>query len=146
MSKTVRYAYLLGTEKLVMPSLSETAIAVMGNAYPDVVKNRDFVVNVLAREGDVAAVDGVSLEIKKGEFLSFLGPSGSGYHLQTQEASWKNADHAATARPHSDTSSVIQALAHQRRRRKNANSVTTITPSMFPSSSMYGLEWQSTQW
>jgi alanyl-tRNA synthetase len=48
--RAVRYAYLLGTEKLVMPSLAETAIAVMGNAYPDVVKNRDFVVNVLARE------------------------------------------------------------------------------------------------
>ncbi|MCB0955696.1 MAG: alanine--tRNA ligase, partial [Ilumatobacter sp.] len=48
--RAVRYAYLLGTEKLVMPTLSETAIAVMGNAYPDVVKNRDFVVGVLARE------------------------------------------------------------------------------------------------
>ena len=50
--RAVRYAYLLGTEKLVMPSLAETAIAVMGNAYPDVVKNRDFIVNVLAREED----------------------------------------------------------------------------------------------
>ena len=48
--RAVRYAYLLGTEKLVMPSLAETAIAVMGNAYPDVVKNRDFVTSVLARE------------------------------------------------------------------------------------------------
>ena len=28
--------------------------------------------------GDVAAVDGVSLQVRKGEFLSFLGPSGSG--------------------------------------------------------------------
>ncbi|MEN9644849.1 MAG: hypothetical protein RL238_1518 [Actinomycetota bacterium] len=48
--RAVRYAYLLGTEKLVMPSLAETAISVMGNAYPDVIKNRDFVINVLARE------------------------------------------------------------------------------------------------
>jgi len=48
--RAVRYAYLLGTEKLVMPSLAETAIAVMGNAYPDVLTNRDFVINVLARE------------------------------------------------------------------------------------------------
>jgi alanyl-tRNA synthetase len=48
--RAVRYAYLLGTEQLVMPRLVETAIDVMGNAYPDVVKNRDFVVGVLTRE------------------------------------------------------------------------------------------------
>ncbi len=48
--RAVRYAYLLGTEKLVMPTLVETAIDVMGNAYPDVSKNRDFIVGVLTRE------------------------------------------------------------------------------------------------
>ena len=48
--RAVRYAYLLGTEQLVMPRLVETAIDVMGNAYPDVVKNRDFLVGVLTRE------------------------------------------------------------------------------------------------
>jgi alanyl-tRNA synthetase len=48
--RAVRYAYLLGTEQLVMPRLVETAIAVMGNAYPDVVKNRDFIMGVLTRE------------------------------------------------------------------------------------------------
>ncbi|HTH05161.1 MAG TPA: alanine--tRNA ligase, partial [Ilumatobacteraceae bacterium] len=48
--RAVRYAYLLGTEKLVMPSLVETAIGVMANAYPDVVKNRDFILGVLTRE------------------------------------------------------------------------------------------------
>jgi alanyl-tRNA synthetase len=48
--RAVRYAYLLGTEHLVMPRLVETAIDVMGNAYPDVVKNRDFIVGVLGRE------------------------------------------------------------------------------------------------
>ena len=48
--RAVRYAYLLGTDKLVMPRLTETAIDVMGNAYPDIVKNRDFVVNVMERE------------------------------------------------------------------------------------------------
>src|SRR5215210_3550238 len=48
--RAVRHAYLLGTEKLVMPSLVETAISVMGNAYPDVIKNRDFIVGVLTRE------------------------------------------------------------------------------------------------
>ena len=48
--RAVRYAFLLGTEQLVMPRLVETAIDVMGNAYPDVVKNRDFLVGVLTRE------------------------------------------------------------------------------------------------
>ena len=48
--RAVRYAFLLGTEQLVMPRLVETAIDVMGNAYPDVVKNRDFILGVLTRE------------------------------------------------------------------------------------------------
>jgi alanyl-tRNA synthetase len=48
--RAVRYAYLLGTEQLVMPRLVETAIDVMGAAYPDVVKNRDFLLGVLTRE------------------------------------------------------------------------------------------------
>src|SRR3954452_1941905 len=48
--RAVRHAYLLGTDRLVMPSLAETAIDVMGTAYPDVAKNRDFIVGVLTRE------------------------------------------------------------------------------------------------
>jgi alanyl-tRNA synthetase len=48
--RAVRYAYLLGTDKLVMPRLTQTAIDVMGNAYPDIVKNRDFVVSVMEKE------------------------------------------------------------------------------------------------
>ena len=48
--RAVRHAYLLGTEKLVMPGLVETAIDVMGNAYPDVIKNRDFILGVLTKE------------------------------------------------------------------------------------------------
>jgi len=46
----VRYAYLLGTESLVMPRLTEVAIDVMGAAYPDLVKNRDFVISVMTKE------------------------------------------------------------------------------------------------
>ena len=48
--RAVRHGFLLGTEKLVMPSLSNVAIDVMGHAYPDVVKNRDFIVGVLTKE------------------------------------------------------------------------------------------------
>jgi len=48
--RAVRHAYLLGTERLVMPSLAQIAIDVMGNAYPDVAKHRDFIVSVIERE------------------------------------------------------------------------------------------------
>jgi len=48
--RAVRHAFLLGTEKLVLPSITETAIDVMGNAYPDLRANRDFIVGVVAKE------------------------------------------------------------------------------------------------
>ena len=48
--RAVRHAYLLGTEKLIMPGLVQTAIQVMAGAYPDVAKNQDFIVSVLTRE------------------------------------------------------------------------------------------------
>ena len=48
--RAVRHAYLLGADKLVMPGLVEESIAVMGEAYPDVVKNRDFITGVITRE------------------------------------------------------------------------------------------------
>jgi len=48
--RAVRHAYLLGTEKLVMPSLVETAITTMGEAYPDVVAQKDFIMGVLTKE------------------------------------------------------------------------------------------------
>jgi alanyl-tRNA synthetase len=48
--RAVRHAFLLGTESLVMPSMSETAISVMGRAYPDLAANSDFILGVLAKE------------------------------------------------------------------------------------------------
>jgi alanyl-tRNA synthetase len=48
--RAVRHAYLLGADKLVMPKLAETAIEVMGEAYPEVAKNRDFILGVITRE------------------------------------------------------------------------------------------------
>ena len=48
--RAVRYAYLLGTEELVMPTLADVAVTVMGNAYPDVARQRDFIVGVLGKE------------------------------------------------------------------------------------------------
>jgi alanyl-tRNA synthetase len=48
--RAVRHAFLLGADKLVMPGLVEESIALMGEAYPDVVKNRDFITGVITRE------------------------------------------------------------------------------------------------
>jgi alanyl-tRNA synthetase len=48
--RAVRYAFMLGTTDLVMPKLSEVAIDVMDNAYPDVRRNADFITSVIARE------------------------------------------------------------------------------------------------
>ena len=48
--RAVRHAFLLGAEKLVLPGLVEESIAIMGDAYPDVVKNRDFITGVITRE------------------------------------------------------------------------------------------------
>lgn len=48
--RAVRHAFLLGTEKLVMPSIANTAIDVMGNAYPDLMQNRDFILGVISKE------------------------------------------------------------------------------------------------
>jgi alanyl-tRNA synthetase len=48
--RAIRFAYLLGADRLVMPTLAETAIGVMGEAYPDLLKNRDFILNVITRE------------------------------------------------------------------------------------------------
>ncbi len=48
--RAVRFAYLLGTDDLVMPRLVEIAGQVMGNAYPDVVKNLSFITDVIGKE------------------------------------------------------------------------------------------------
>ncbi len=48
--RAVRYAFLLGTDKLVMPDLTGVAIDVMGNAYPELHKNADFITGVIGRE------------------------------------------------------------------------------------------------
>ena len=48
--RAVRHAYLLGVEKLVLPSMVDTAIEVMGDAYPGVRANRDMVVDIITRE------------------------------------------------------------------------------------------------
>jgi alanyl-tRNA synthetase len=48
--RAVRHAYLLGCEKLVMPSLVETTLGIMKGAYPELATNSDFILGVITRE------------------------------------------------------------------------------------------------
>ena len=48
--RAVRHAYLLGTDKLVLPRLVNEAIDVMSPAYPDLGQHRDFIEGVVTRE------------------------------------------------------------------------------------------------
>jgi alanyl-tRNA synthetase len=48
--RLVRHAYLLGANDLVTPDLVRSTVEVMGASYPDLVKNHDFITNVVVRE------------------------------------------------------------------------------------------------
>ncbi len=48
--RAVRHAYLLGTDKLVMPKLVETAVEIMQEAHPTLKSNKDFILGVLTKE------------------------------------------------------------------------------------------------
>lgn len=48
--RTVRHAYLYGTEDLVVPRLVEATIEVMVEAYPELKARQDYIVEVVSRE------------------------------------------------------------------------------------------------
>jgi alanyl-tRNA synthetase len=48
--RAVRHAYLLGCDKLVMPSLVETSLGIMKGAYPELATNSDYILGVITRE------------------------------------------------------------------------------------------------
>ncbi|MDQ3306009.1 MAG: alanine--tRNA ligase, partial [Actinomycetota bacterium] len=48
--RAVRHAFLLGVDKVVTPELVDATVDVMGEAYPELAQNRDFVVGVVGRE------------------------------------------------------------------------------------------------
>ncbi len=48
--RAVRHAYLLGTDKPVTPALVTATVDVMGDAYPELAKNHDFIAGVVGRE------------------------------------------------------------------------------------------------
>jgi alanyl-tRNA synthetase len=48
--RAVRQGFALGVEKLVLPRMVEAAVEVMSPAYPELLRNRDFIVDVVTRE------------------------------------------------------------------------------------------------
>lgn len=50
--RAVRHAWQLGSRALIMPSLVEATIGVLGDAYPVLVEQRDFIHDVVTREED----------------------------------------------------------------------------------------------
>ncbi|MEM8903501.1 MAG: alanine--tRNA ligase [Actinomycetota bacterium] len=48
--RAVRHAWKLGVETPVMPTMVDTAVEVMGDAYPDLRKNQGFIRDVIGRE------------------------------------------------------------------------------------------------
>ncbi len=50
MRRAIRHARLLGRDEPVLPGLVESTIALMGDAYPELVERRDFVLDVAQRE------------------------------------------------------------------------------------------------
>ena len=48
--RAVRFAYLMGVERLVLPTMVERCIEIMGDAYPVLVTNRDLVLGTISRE------------------------------------------------------------------------------------------------
>jgi alanyl-tRNA synthetase len=48
--RAIRFAYLLGVERPVLPAMVERTIDVMGDAYPEVVDGRELVLPIITRE------------------------------------------------------------------------------------------------
>ncbi|HEX6237970.1 MAG TPA: alanine--tRNA ligase, partial [Acidimicrobiales bacterium] len=50
--RAIRFAYLIGVQRPVLPAMVERTIDVMGDAYPGVVESRDLVLTIIGREED----------------------------------------------------------------------------------------------
>jgi alanyl-tRNA synthetase len=48
--RAIRFGYLLGVERPVLPALVERTIALMGDAYPEIVSGRDLILPIISRE------------------------------------------------------------------------------------------------
>ena len=132
--RAVRHAYLLGTEKLVMPKLSETAIDIMSAAYPDLLGNKDFILGVMTKEEErfrQTLKNGLTIledELSSGT-QELAGPSAFllhdtyGFPLElTQEI-------AGERNVRVDVSGFEQAMGEQRDRAKSARKGAKVSES-----------------
>ena len=132
--RAVRHAYLLGTEKLVMPKLTETALEVMRSAYPELDANKDFILGVLTKEeesfrqtlktGVTILEDELSGGAKKlGGSTAFLLHDTYGFPLElTQEiASERNVE--------VDVDGFEKEMSAQRKRAKSARKGAAVDAS-----------------
>jgi len=125
--RSVRHAYLLDVDQLVTPELVDTTVAVMGEAYPDLVKNHDFVRNVVGREEErfrqtlkqgTAILEGELDAVGEGSRLSgstaFLLHDTHGFPLElTREISLERGIDV-------DEAGFVAEMAEQKRRAKDA--------------------------
>jgi alanyl-tRNA synthetase len=95
--------------KLVLPGLVETAIDVMGDAYPDVAKNRDFITGVLTGGGALPPDAATGLGILDDEL----------------EQTWPTAARSPAARRSSSTTPTASRSSSPRRSPASAASAST---------------------
>ncbi len=131
--RAVRHAYLLGCEKLVMPSLVETSLGIMKSAYPDLATNADFILGVMTREEEkFRSTLRTGLSILEDEFAnggkSIPGPSAFSLH-DTYGFPLELTQEIASERGVSvDTVGFEQEMTQQRERAKSARKTDAADP------------------
>ncbi|HUG07503.1 MAG TPA: alanine--tRNA ligase [Acidimicrobiia bacterium] len=74
--RAVRHGWQYGGEGLIVPRLAESTIEVMGDAYPDLVERKDFILDVVTREEErfrrtlESGHQLLDTELEKGDSLS----------------------------------------------------------------------------
>ncbi len=131
--RAVRHAYLLGCEKLVMPSLVETSLGIMKSAYPDLATNADFILGVMTREEEkFRSTLRTGLSILEGEFAgeekSISGASAFSLH-DTYGFPLELTQEIASERGVSvDTVGFEREMTQQRERAKSARKTDAADP------------------
>jgi alanyl-tRNA synthetase len=125
--RAVRHAFLLDVDHLVTPSLVDTTVEVMGEAYPSLVKSHEYVRDVVAREEErfrqtlkagTATLDNELDALGRGDVLSgtvaFTLHDTHGFPLElTREIALERGIEV-------DESGFAEAMAEQRQRAKDA--------------------------